>query len=89
MAYGKLNELESMETRMTPTKPLSAALIALVLLTAGCAEEKKNPVERAVDSTKDALDVRPNEKLKDAGENVKDAVENAGEGVKDAVNGKK
>jgi hypothetical protein len=74
---------------MTLTKPLTAALLALTLLAYGCAKEEKGPIDSAVDKTKDALDVRDHEKLKDAGEDVKDAVKDAKEGVKDAVDGKK
>lgn len=37
------------------------------------------------DKIKDGLDARPNEKLKDTGEDVKDAAKDAGDAVKDAV----
>ena len=63
---------------------LVAALSAM-LLASGC--EKKSPVEGAVDSTKDALDVREHEKLKDAAEDARDAVDNAAEGVKEETQG--
>ncbi|HTK97125.1 MAG TPA: hypothetical protein VL379_03785 [Pseudomonadales bacterium] len=61
------------------------AALSAVLLASGC--EKKSPVDKAVDNTKDALDVRDHEKLKDAAEDAKDAVDNAAEGVKDAAKG--
>ena len=68
---------------------LSATLIATaltaVILAAGCAKKEESPVDKAVESTKDALDMRDNEKLKDAGEDAKDAVSNAAEGVKDVA----
>ena len=32
----------------------SAGLLALIVLSAGCASESDSPVERAVDTTKDA-----------------------------------
>jgi hypothetical protein len=38
------------------------------------------------DGVKDALDVRPNEELRDAGEAVGDAVKDAGKELKEAVN---
>lgn len=34
---------------------------------------------------KDGLDARPNEKVKDTGEDLKDAADNAADAVKDAV----
>jgi hypothetical protein len=74
---------------MTLTRTLGAALLATALLAAGCAKKEQSPVERAVEGTKDALNVRDNEKLKDAAEDVKSAVTEAKEGVKDAVDGKK
>jgi PBP1b-binding outer membrane lipoprotein LpoB len=74
---------------MTATKPLSAAFLILALLASGCAKEEKGPIDSAVDKTKDALDLRDHEKLKDAGEDVKAAVQDAKDGVKDAVDGKK
>ena len=40
-------------------------------------------MEKAVEGTKDALDMREHEKLKDAGEDAKGAIDNAVEGVKD------
>jgi len=61
------------------------AALSAVLLASGC--EKKSPVDKAVDNTKDALDVRDHEKLKDAAEDAKAAVDNAAEGVKDAAKG--
>ncbi len=74
---------------MSAMKPLGAAFMVAAVLAAGCAKQEQNPVERAVEGTKDALDLRENEKLKDAGENVKEAVTDAKEGVKDAIDGKK
>ena len=74
---------------MQLTRTLGATLVAAILVASGCAKEEKNPVERAVDSTKDALNVRDHEKLKDAGEDVSNAIKDAKEGVKDAIDGKK
>jgi hypothetical protein len=61
------------------------AALSAVLMASGC--EKKSPVDKAVDSTKDALNMREHEKMKDAAEDAKSAVDNAAEGVKDAAKG--
>lgn len=57
-------------------------LLVAGLPMAGC-QDNKTPAASAVESTKDALDMREHEKLKDAGEDMKDAIDNAAEGVKD------
>jgi uncharacterized protein YjbJ (UPF0337 family) len=62
-------------------------VLSSVLLASGCAKQD-GPVGNAVESAKDALDMREHEKLKDAGEEAKDAVKDAVDGVKDAVDGK-
>ncbi len=46
-----------------------AAASSLLLFAGGCAKEK-SPLDKAVDGTKDALNIRDHEKLKDAGEDV-------------------
>ena len=61
-------------------------VLAAALSASGCAK-KESAVDKAVDGTKDALNVRDHEKLKDAGEDAKDAVDNAAEGIKDAAKG--
>jgi hypothetical protein len=63
---------------------LIVAVLASALFAAGC-QKKESTVDKAIDSTKDALDIREHEKLKDAGEDAKDAVHEAAEGVKDAA----
>lgn len=67
----------------------SALLIATIILGTGLScivftscEQRPNTLGEKID---DALDNRPNEKLKDAGENAADAIEDAAESVKDAV----
>jgi hypothetical protein len=65
----------------------AAMVLSAALLASSCARNESS-VDKAVESTKDALDMRDHEKLKDAGEDVQDAVNDAAEGVKDAVNGK-
>jgi hypothetical protein len=63
-----------------------ATMLAAALLANGCAK-KESAVDKAVESTKDALNIRENEKLKDAGEDAKQAVEEAADGIKDATKG--
>jgi len=74
--------------RMRSSLTIAAALLCAGLFVTGCAK-KESAVDNAVDSTKDALNIREHEKLKDAGEDAKAAVDNAAEGVKDEVNDKK
>ena len=62
---------------------LLAAALALSGVFGGCSKEPDNAVDKAVENTKDALDIREHEKLKDAGEEARDAVKDAAEGVKD------
>lgn len=56
----------------------AVAALMTALSLAGC-DKQETPVETAVEGTKDALDMREHEKLKDAGEDVKDAIEDAAE----------
>ena len=65
------------------TGVIVVTVLSAALLTSGCAK-KESAVEKAVESTKDALDLREHEKLKDAGEEAKDAAE----GIKDAADPK-
>ena len=67
---------------MKPSAFLFAALLVAGLPLAGC-QDNKTPAASAIENTKDALDMREHEKLKDAGEDMKDAIDNAAEGVKD------
>ena len=63
--------------------PLFVSILLVAgLPMAGC-QDNKTQAASAVESTKDALDIREHEKLKDAGEDMKDALDNAAEGVKD------
>jgi hypothetical protein len=61
---------------------LTVMVVVSALPIAGC-QDNKTPAASAVESTKDALDIREHEKLKDAGEDMKDALDNAAQGVKD------
>ncbi|HZF16226.1 MAG TPA: hypothetical protein VE046_09820 [Steroidobacteraceae bacterium] len=71
---------------MKPTISLLAAAVAVASLLGGCSKTADNSLDQAVDKTKDALDIREHEKLKDAGEEAKEAVKDAGEATKDAAN---
>lgn len=66
----------------------NALLVAGLTLGLGltaCEKKPETPIEKLEDKVKDGLDSRPNEALKDAGEDASKAMENAGEAVKDAV----
>ncbi len=63
--------------KTTPILPMCALL---AMLTA-CGKDE-TPVESAVEGTKDALDLREHEEIKDAAEDMRDALEGAAEGVK-------
>jgi hypothetical protein len=56
-------------------------LVAALLAMPGC--EKKPSVNRT-DGLKDAFDARPNEGIRDAGEDIGDAAKDAGRGIKNA-----
>jgi hypothetical protein len=60
---------------------LVAALIGLSSPLFACEREQKSGVEKLGDKTKDALDMREHEELKDAGEDAKDAVKDAADAV--------
>ncbi len=62
---------------------LSYLLVAASLATFTACEKKDTPdIKEKVD---DALDRRPNENLKDAGEDLKDAAKDVGDEVEDAA----
>jgi len=66
----------------------NAMLVAALTLGLGltaCEKKPETPVEKLEDKVKDGLEMRPNENLKDAGEEAGKAMENAGEAVKEAV----
>lgn len=66
----------------------TAAIYAVLTLGIGltaCEKKPQTPVEKLEDKVKDGLDARPNENLKDAGEDAKKAIDNAGEAAKEAV----
>lgn len=72
---------------MRVSRSIVGAIVVMTALSgAGCSKEETG-MEKAVEGTKDALDMREHEKLKDAGEEAKDAVDDAVEGIKDETDG--
>lgn len=68
-------------TRKITFSLVLAALLGIAVPLLGCPSKEKSVSE----SAKDALDMREHEALKDAGEDVQDAVNDAGEAVKEEV----
>lgn len=67
-------------------KKFSLLLFALpFVLALGACDKAPSPSSNAQNSLNDALDRRPNEKLRDAAEDTSDAVKRAAGDVKDAV----
>ncbi|WP_205527305.1 hypothetical protein [Solimonas sp. K1W22B-7] len=60
---------------------LLASALSLGFGVVACKKEEPTPMEKAEENVKDAFDARPNEALKDAGEDAKSAVQNAGDAV--------
>lgn len=58
-----------------------ATMIGLGASLAACQKKEESPVERASDAIQDGLNTRPNEEIKDAGEDLKSAVENTGDAI--------
>ena len=72
---------------LTTMKRKPLVLIIAVAATFGvvsCKEKESTPVGEFKEAVDDGLDRRPNEKLKDAGEDARDAVKDAAKDVKDA-----
>ena len=68
--------------------PLPIVAFALGVSALGmlsCKQKESTPAGEIKEAVKDGLDQRPNEKLKDAGEDAKDAVKDAAKDAKDAV----
>jgi hypothetical protein len=63
---------------------LAAGMLSAAMIMAGC-DRNETPIGNAVEGTKDALDMREHEKLKDAAEDTQDAFENMAEGIKDEM----
>lgn len=63
--------------------PTTIFLGTIFLALTAC--EPKTPGEKVKDKVDDALDRRPNEKLRDAGENIKEAAKDTKDAVKEAA----
>lgn len=64
---------------------LSLCSSVAILAALGCDKKPETLGEKVEDKVKDATDSRPNEKVKDAAEDVRDGVKDAARDVKDAV----
>lgn len=63
--------------------PTTILLTAVLFAFTAC--EPKTPVEKVKDKVDDALDRRPNEKLRDAGEDLKEGAKDTKDAVKEAA----
>ena len=61
-------------TRKIALRLLAASLIGLASPLLACPSKDKSEIEKLTDEAKDALDMREHEELKDAGEDLRDAV---------------
>ena len=62
--------------------PRHAVTLAALLTLSGC---ERQPGANRTDGVRDAFDARPNEKIRDAGEEIVDGVKDAGRDLKEAV----
>jgi hypothetical protein len=60
-------------------------LIMVAFLTLSACDQARSPAEKVIDNTNDALDRRPNEKLRDAAEDASDGVKGAGKNIKEVI----
>lgn len=74
---------ETMKLRTVIT--VSMLGLGVVTLSA-CDRKDDTPLERASESVQDGLNIRENEALKDAGEDVQSAIENTGEAIENKAN---
>jgi len=58
--------------------------LPLVFAMAACEQKPKSTTEQVKDKVNDALDRRPNEKLKDAAEDIRDGAKAAAKDLKEA-----
>ena len=66
---------------------ISALILALplVLTLAACDQKPASTADKVKDKVNDALDRRPNEKVKDAAEEIRDGAKAAAKDLKDAA----
>ena len=72
-----------MSASKTLRYPLLFALLSLGAAVSACSEKKDSAADQAIENVQDGLNMRENEKLKDAGEDAVDAVKDAAEAVKE------
>lgn len=70
---------------MNRSRLLLVTMLSAALLVGACAKKDESPLERAADKTKDALDMRDHEALRDAAEDAKAAASDLGKAAKDAA----
>jgi hypothetical protein len=75
----------AIQGQMTKTILTLCAALTFAALSTGCKKKPETLGEKIEDKVKDATDSRPNEKVKDAAEDVRDGVKDAARDVKDAV----
>ena len=69
-------------------KPVHLLLIsAMVGALAACEQKPSTSIDQLKDKVNDALDRRPNEKLRDAAEDIRDGIKDAAKDIKDAAKG--
>mgnify|MGYP003417013499 FL=1 len=59
-------------------------MMSVFLMLSAC-DQTRSPAEKVIDNTNDALDRRPNEKMRDAAEDASDGVKGAGKNIKEAI----
>jgi len=65
-------------------KYLLSLLLMVYLILSACGQNQ-TATEKIIDNTNDALDRRPNEKMRDAAEDASDSVKGAGKNIKEAI----
>jgi ABC-type transporter MlaC component len=60
-------------------------VLPVIAVLAACEQKPASTTEQIKDKVNDALDRRPNEKLKDAGEDLRDGAKSAVKDLKDAT----
>lgn len=67
---------------------IAVSMLGLGVVTLSACDRNKDdtPLERASESVQDGLNIRENEAIKDAGEDVQSAIENTGEAIENKAN---
>ena len=72
-----------MSASKTLRYPLLFALLSLGATVSACSDKEDSVAGEAVEDVRDGLNLRENEKLKDAGEDAADAMKDAADAVKE------